>query len=210
MELMEAIRKRRSIRKFKEDKIPKEDIYEIIEAATLAPSAHNRQMWHFIAVSNEAILKKMGEAVVNEIEEVSSWPELDEGMRIKVRGMKAYSTFFVKAPLVFVVLVKPYHSMVDELSKLKGGSKGEIEFWHPRLEIQSVAAAVENMLLAAADKGYGACWMGGPLIAASALKEILKIEDPWQLMALVPLGIPDQEARPKVTKKIEEVLEFRE
>ena len=60
MELMEAIRKRRSIRKFKEDKIPKEDIYEIIEAATLAPSAHNRQMWHFIAVSNEAILKKMG------------------------------------------------------------------------------------------------------------------------------------------------------
>ena len=38
MELIEAIKKRRSIRKFKSDKIPKEDIYDIIRAATLAPS----------------------------------------------------------------------------------------------------------------------------------------------------------------------------
>ncbi|MHC2994096.1 MAG: nitroreductase family protein [Candidatus Atribacteria bacterium] len=38
MELIEVIKRRRSIRKFKSDKIPKEDIYDIIRAATLAPS----------------------------------------------------------------------------------------------------------------------------------------------------------------------------
>lgn len=38
MELVEAIKKRRSIRKFKSDEIPKEDIYDIIRVATLAPS----------------------------------------------------------------------------------------------------------------------------------------------------------------------------
>lgn len=41
MELIEAIKKRRSIRKFKSDIIPKEDIYDIIRAATLAPSNCN-------------------------------------------------------------------------------------------------------------------------------------------------------------------------
>ena len=59
VELIEAIKKRRSIRKFKSDKIPKKDIYDIIQAASLAPSAHNKQMWRFIAISNQEVLKGM-------------------------------------------------------------------------------------------------------------------------------------------------------
>lgn len=207
MELIEAIKKRRSIRKFKSDKIPKEDIYDIIYAATLAPSAHNKQMWRFIAISNKDILREMKRAIMNEIEEVSNWPELKEA-GVKVKGMRAYSTFFVKAPLVFAVLVKPYHSMIDEVLKLEGLKKGQAELLRSQVEIQSVAAAVENLLLVATEKGYGTCWMCGPLIAAPALKEILKIEEPWRLMALVPMGIPDQELKPKIVKKIDEVLEF--
>ncbi len=204
---MEAIKKRRSIRKFKSDKIPKEDVYDIIYAATLAPSAHNKQMWRFIAISNKDILREMKRAIINEIEEVSNWSEL-KGAGVKVKGMRAYSTFFVKAPLVFAVLVKPYHSMIDEVLRLEGLKKGQAELLRSQVEIQSVAAAVENLLLAATEKGYGTCWMCGPLIAAPALKKILKIEEPWRLMALVPMGIPDQELKPKIVKKIDEVLEF--
>jgi len=207
MELIEAIKKRRSIRKFKSDEIPKEDIYDIIRAATLAPSAHNKQMWRFIAISNKEILKEMKRAIVKEIEEISSWPEAKEA-ETKIKGMRIYSTFFVKAPLVFAVLVKSYHSMVDELLKLERLKKGQVEFLHSNVEIQSVAAAVENLLLAATEKGYGTCWMCGPLIAASALEKILQVEKPWKLMALVPVGIPNQELKPKTVKKIDEVLEF--
>ncbi len=207
MELREAIRKRRSIRKFKSDKIPKEDIYDIIRAATLAPSAHNKQMWCFIAISNKEVLKEMKRAIVKEIEEISNWPEVKE-VEAKIKGMRVYSTFFVKAPLVFVVLVKPYHSMVDKLLKLEGLKKGKVELLHSHVEIQSVAAAVENLLLAATEKGYGTCWMCGPIIAEPALKKVLKIEEPWKLMALIPMGIPNQELKPKTLKKIDEVLEF--
>jgi len=207
MELIEAIKKRRSIRRFKSDDIPKKDIYDIIQAATLAPSAHNKQMWRFIAISNKDRLKEMKKAIINEIEEISNWPELKEA-GVKVKGMRAYSTFFVKAPLVFAVLVKPYHSMIDEVLKLEGLKKGQAELFRSQVEIQSVAAAVENLLLAATEKGYGTCWMGGPLVAESKLRKILKIEEPWKLMALVPMGIPDQEPRPKIVKKIDEVLEF--
>lgn len=207
MELIEAIRKRRSIRKFKLDKIPKKDIYDIIHAATLAPSAHNKQMWRFVAISNKEVLKEMKKAIVEEVEEISSWPEVKE-VETKIKGMRVYSTFFVKAPLVFAVLVKPYHSLVDELLKLEGLKKGQVKLLHSHVEIQSVAAAVENLLLAATEKGYGTCWMCGPLIAAPALEKVLKIEEPWKLMALIPMGIPNQELKPKTVKKIDEVLEF--
>jgi len=209
MELIEAIKKRRSIRKFKSDKIPKKDIYDIVQTACLAPSAHNKQMWRFIAISNKDMLIGMKKAIMNEIEEISNWPELKEA-GVRAKGMRAYSTFFVKAPLVFAVLVKPYHSMVDEILKLEGLKKRQSELLSSHVEIQSVAAAVENLLLAATEKGYGTCWMCGPLIAAPALDKILKIEKPWNLMALVPMGIPSQELKPKIVKKTEEVLEFIE
>lgn len=209
VELIEAIKKRRSIRKFKSDKIPKKDIYDIIQAASLAPSAHNKQMWRFIAISNQEVLKGMEKAIVSEIEELSNWSELKE-IGLKVKGLRAYSTFFVKAPLVFAILVEPYHSMVDEVLKLDGLKKEQADLLHSHLEIQSVAAAVENLLLATTEKGYGACWMCGPLIAVSVLEEILKIEKPWKLMALIPLGLPDQELKPKLVKDIDEILEFIE
>lgn len=48
MDVFEAIRDRRSIRKYKPDPIPDEDIRAIIEAATQAPSASNAQMWRFL------------------------------------------------------------------------------------------------------------------------------------------------------------------
>jgi nitroreductase len=207
VELIEAIKKRRSIRKFKSDKIPKKDIYDIIQAASLAPSAHNKQMWRFIAITNKRIITEMKKVIVTEVEELMSWPELKE-IELQLKGLQSYSTFFVKAPLVFAILVKPYHSIMDEVLKLDRLKKKQVGLLSSHIEIQSVAAAVENLLLAATDKGYGTCWMCGPLIATPALEKILKIEEPWKLMVLVPLGIPDQELKPKLVKDIDEILEF--
>lgn len=62
MEVFEAIRKRRSIRKYKSDPVPEEKLRAILEAARLAPSAGNRQPWRFIAVKNEETRKRLGEA----------------------------------------------------------------------------------------------------------------------------------------------------
>lgn len=50
MDVFEAIQSRRSVRKYKSDSIPSEDLHKILEAARLAPSAGNRQPWRFILV----------------------------------------------------------------------------------------------------------------------------------------------------------------
>ncbi len=55
MELMDIIKQRRSVRKYKPDPVPEEEIKYILEAARLAPSWANTQCWHFIVVTDEDI-----------------------------------------------------------------------------------------------------------------------------------------------------------
>jgi nitroreductase len=61
MELMEVIRKRRSIRKYRPDPVSQEDIEYMLEAARLAPSWANTQCWHFIVVTDESIKKELAQ-----------------------------------------------------------------------------------------------------------------------------------------------------
>jgi nitroreductase len=56
MEVQEALLSRRSIRKYKEQKISKDDIDKILKAAMYAPSAMNLQAWHFIVIDDIAVL----------------------------------------------------------------------------------------------------------------------------------------------------------
>ncbi|MBI9079613.1 MAG: nitroreductase family protein [Pseudodesulfovibrio sp.] len=59
MELMEAIRTRRSIRKYENRIVPEEMVQEILDAAMMAPSAGNAQPWQFVVVTDREILDSM-------------------------------------------------------------------------------------------------------------------------------------------------------
>jgi len=53
MELMEAIRKRASIRSYEDRPVPEDKLMKVLEAARLAPSASNRQRWKFVVVKDK-------------------------------------------------------------------------------------------------------------------------------------------------------------
>ena len=59
MELMETIRKRRSVRKYRTDTVPEKDIEYVLEASSLAPSWGYKQCWRYIIVTDEALGKKI-------------------------------------------------------------------------------------------------------------------------------------------------------
>ncbi len=59
MKFEEVVEKRRSIRKYKDTPVPKEQILTILEAARIAPSAGHRQPWHFIVVENQETIQKL-------------------------------------------------------------------------------------------------------------------------------------------------------
>lgn len=61
-----------------------------------------------------------------------------------------------------------------------------------QMHLQSVAAAFQNMLLAAYAEGLGTCWMTGPLADDAALRTLLDLPDDEVLVAVTPLGYPDE------------------
>ena len=66
MDIFEAIKKRRSIRKYKDKEVEEEKILKILESARLAPSAKNLQEWRFIVVRDKEKRKKLSEAARNQ------------------------------------------------------------------------------------------------------------------------------------------------
>ena len=65
-----------------------------------------------------------------------------------------------------------------------------------KMHLESVSAAFENLLLAACAEGLGSCWMTGPLNDEPAIRSILEVPEEKEIVAVTPLGYPDQEAPP--------------
>jgi len=115
MDLDEAIRGRRSIRKYKADApVPREHIEAMIEAARWAPSSTNIQPWRFIVVEDRETIAAMAKAVYDKFQALSK-----EGLRkgekrlaAFCRFLRSYGSFFAEAPLVIVACAKPYENPV--------------------------------------------------------------------------------------------------
>jgi len=153
MDVFEAIKRRRSIRKYKPKPVPKKYLKTILNAARLAPSAGNRQPWRFVVVRDPEKKKPLAEAANNR-------------------------TFLVDADALIVAIGDPRVS----------------QRWYDK----DPMIAVEHMVLTATALGYGTCWIGA--IDKDRVKELLKIPDEMSVIALLPVGVPDEtpEARPRM------------
>ncbi|MHB0911969.1 MAG: nitroreductase family protein [Armatimonadota bacterium] len=207
MDVFEAIRTRRSVRRFKPDPVPEEDLRVIIGHAGCAPSAHNAQMWKFYAVTNRELLSEMKEAILARLDALLALPESEE-FRGRLQSARIYSTFFAESPVTIAVFREPYAGPVDLILERRGASREEIDALRQRPDVQSVGAAVENLCLAAHAMGYGACWMTSPCIASREIERLMDVQPPWELAALLPIGIPDEEPTERPRKPLEEILEF--
>ena len=157
MDFMEVVKKRRSIRRYKPDPVPEDLLSQILEAARLAPSAGNRQPWHFIIVRDEDKKKHLG---------IPPWAS--------------------EAPIVIVGCADTE-------------TRGE-----PTCFID-VAIAFEHIVLAAANFGLGTCWIGR-LGRDEAIKETLGIPEHIRVIAVTPLGYPDETPSPKPRKELSEIV----
>lgn len=172
MDLYEAVKGRRSIRRFKPEPVPKQVLERIFETATWAPSGMNLQNWYFVVIAGdrkEALVKIAGKGYYY-VE-----PVLKEVFAEKPSVVESTKKFFSRlggAPVV----VFAYYEPTKE---------------RPETSIQSVAAAIQNLLLAAYAEGLGACWMTGPLHVADQINEFLGIRNK-RLVAVIPLGYPDE------------------
>ena len=175
MNTLDNIWTRRSVRKYTDQPISKEDLQEILEAGTWAPSAVNLQPWYFVAIHSQEELAKMADVM----------------QRVADGILPNLKTRFANAPAVVDETYEFVRGLGDApvyilAFQLKPDYKVEADAVN-----LSIGAAIENMLLAAHDKGIGSCWLTAP-IEAGVGKELGAIFAPEQgeMVALITLGYP--------------------
>ena len=191
MNIMEAIEQRRSIRKFRDAPIPDEVVENIIGAATLAPSGKNRQPWRFIVVRQD----KRAEMVRTMREGIARFRErgTDPG------SSEWTATVMEQAPVTVFVFndraeyARPPKDVGDSMMNV--------------VDVQSIGAAIQNMLLAAHDMGVGSLWICDVFYAYEELCAWLG--QTHQMIAAVSFGYPDEQPKARPRKTVGQVTEWR-
>lgn len=205
MELSESIRNRRSIRKFTDEPISKEDLRDIVQAGMNAPSGCNAQCWKFIVLTNKSKIDEVANALEKATRtfyaSVGATDELIES-RVKL------TTFFKKAPAVIFVFKTDmqYHdSRVTEIfTNHLGYSHEKMIDAMGNPEILSIGACVQNMLLTIHEKGLGACWQCDPVLFGDDICKVLNVTNA-KLSGVIPVGVPAQTPREKRLKSFDDV-----
>lgn len=156
METMEAIRKRRTIRRFLQKQIPFDDLKDLVDAARLAPSGGNLQQWEFMIIDDPGLLEQVFSTL--------AWAAYlgPEGKPKEGEKPVAYIIVLTKAKSQSTVLHADF------------------------------GAAIENILLAAVDRGIGSCWIGS--VQKEKLAHVLNLPQTYSIQYVVALGYPSEEA----------------
>jgi nitroreductase len=175
-EVLKTIYERRSVRKYKDEQIPKELINEIINAGIMAPSARNGQPWKFSVVTNKKIISDLDLKACNACIDLGYEKEYN-------RDFKQGSIFY-SAPLLIFISGNPNSKWIRDDTNL----------------------AIQNMFLAAKSIGIGSCWIGlaYPLYTDSETKKLIGVEENDDIIASLVFGYPLNESSniPNRTAKI--------
>lgn len=209
MELEEALKTRRSIRKYRDVDVPTDLILKAISLASWAPNGGNFQPWKFFVVKNPRMIGRIADAVQAKVDAMAGWPEAAEFGQTFER-YRANAAFFRTAPAVIAVAMGGYQSAADKvLRRRDGADPAANEMIRNRAEvssrIQTIAGATGYLLLALHSLGLGACWMAGPMLARREIARMLEVPDDVELFALVPVGYPAESPAPGPRKPLEEV-----
>jgi nitroreductase len=147
----------------------------ILHAANQAPSAHNQQSWRFVVLSGE---KK------NELANLINARANDFPRPTSV-FLRLASRSIVSAPTV--IAVANTGELIDRGGQLFQVDKTAAEDFFRIMEIQSSAAAVENLLIAATSLGLSTVWLGVLVLIKNDVLKFLG-EPEGEFMAVVPVG----------------------
>lgn len=203
MELENTIKNRRSIRRYKKTSIPRQDLEDLVRLALLAPSPNNQHNWKLVVVQAPEKLAAMAAAV-----EQTLIKQIKQSHSDTIKKVLHFSTFFQEAPAVFTVWMRPYQAVIDEILDHEQLSHADINRMRGYPDVQSIGALIQTLMLAAVAKGYGTCWMTSSVIAGQEIQKLLGVDNKFSLVAIVPIGIPDQKPPERLAVNLTDYLEF--
>lgn len=176
----QLVRSRRSIRRYQQYPIAKEILIDLIEAATWAPSAHNRQPWRFCVVTSDFAKQNLSRNMADRWRRDLTADGSDQKM-IEKRVAISHARITSAAALVVACMT------MQEMDDYPDEKRSHAEW---AMATQSVALSCQNLLLSAHAHGLGACWMCAPLFVPELVRSSLDLPADWQPQALITLGYP--------------------
>lgn len=207
---LDFIYKRKSIRKFKETPVLKEDILKLLEAGTYAPSPKHQQNWYFVVLQNKNVINELADLVTRSHENIGKLAKDEKDFK-KHMSVIDYYTCFRHAPVVILVYSCAYKMIEYKILRENNAPQEVLDVLvSPQSAAQAIGAAVENILLSAAEMGYGTCYMTGPAHAKTEIEALIGFDkEGYELMSMIALGVPEDHTPSQPTRKpLEEVVTF--
>jgi nitroreductase len=174
MDVLEAIRTRRTAGKIRADVPPRELIEELLEAATWAPNHRLNEPWRFFVLAGEA-RERFGELMA-----ADACASLDNPSEEKRRGMvDSQMKKATRSPVIVAVACDP-----------PSGPKID-----PVEDVCAVACGVQNLMLAAHARGLATKWSSGQACHSPAIKQFFGLTPEHQILGYIYLGYPDESAK---------------
>jgi nitroreductase len=197
------VKTRRSIRSFKTDSIPDEDVDKIIEVARWAPSGANSQPWEFIVLKDKAIKDRVVE-IVKEYGECSRKVELTRAVDLQFPGATGpvHEPGYKDAPVFIILCGDP--RTIEAYPLLTSYIRGDSHF------ASGLASAFLYMSLAATTLGLGSQWVsavGHPYVKC-LLGEILGIPEKLKIYDMLALGYPGSQPKGRFVRETVDMVHY--
>ena len=192
MEVFEAIKDRRSIRKYEDKPVSEAIVRELLESVRWAQSWANTQCWRFIVVRDNAIKAQLAETRFQR--PPGPPPAAVPG---GPAGPPATASAITQAPVVIAVCAELGKAGVRP-DGTPSTDKGDS--WY----MYDTALATQNLILEAHALGVGSVILGA--FDARKAAEILEVPEGYCVVVMIPLGYPAQEGRVSPRKELSEIV----
>ncbi len=201
-QLIEIIKKRRSIRRYKPDPPPEEWIEEIIKATIWAPSPSNLQPVRFVRIDSKGLLNKIQKEIEKGKERLLK-RLISEKIKKRVNlYYERYCKFMFDAPIIFVVGIKSEKQSLFEKIKEEGL---KVSYYNENFAMEiSLGISVSYFLLKAEELGLGTCVLTSPFLFIENINHIIGIKD-ITFRCFITLGFPDESPLPPERIPVSEV-----
>jgi nitroreductase len=194
-QVLQTIQARHSIRMFTDQSVGEAELLAVLNAANQAPSAHNQQAWRFIIIRDEK--KHQLTELINV--KAALFPKSASIL------LRMASRSIASAPIV--IAIANTGELIEHGTKLFEIERNVSFDFFRTMEIQSSAAAVQNLLLAATSLGLASVWLGILYLIKDEVLELLK-EPKGEFMAVIPIGYPARLTKGPEKRSLDSLIKY--
>jgi PPOX class probable F420-dependent enzyme len=199
--VMDAVRGRRSVRRYLDREVPEEVIERVLEAVRWAPSPHGRQPWRFAVLTREGSKTRLADAMG---EEWRSNLEMDgQSTEVVEKRLEGSRRRLLDAPVLVLLCL-----YLEDLDSYPEAERQQSE---TMMAVQSLGAAAQNALLTAYSSGLDAGWMCAPLFCPEKVTAALGLNPKLIPHALLTLGYAEGDPpKRRSRRQLSELVVYRD